>query len=395
MAAPRAIAVAALPRTVWVLAVVSLLNDAASDMVAPLLPLFLTVTLGAGPAIVALIEGVSEATASVVKLLAGRLADRGVPARRLILSGYGLASIARPLIGFAAAWTTVLALKFLDRLGKGLRSAPRDALLADSVPVELRGRAFGVHRAFDHCGAILGPILATVLLLNGVALREVFFLSAVLGVAVVATVYFGVPRPVPVRVAASPPLSFARLDQRLQALLLAAALLAAAAIPEAMVVLWATQQGLALAWVPLLWAAAHAVKSLVAWRGGLLVDRYSAKHVLALGWSARILALLMLALVEARGAAVWVAFCIYSATLAVTEAAERSWVAAQAPVQARGTAFGWFYLLSGIAALPGALLLGWLWQEYGAASALITAAAMSAMACLLMFGAARRGGVRV
>ncbi|MGH8286261.1 MAG: MFS transporter, partial [Steroidobacteraceae bacterium] len=180
-----------LPRTVWVLAAVSFLNDTASEMIAPLLPLFLTLTLGAGPAIVGLIEGAAEAATSVLKLAAGRLTDRGVDRRKLVVGGYALANVARPLLGVAGSWAQVLTLRVADRIGKGLRSAPRDALLAASVAPQVRGRAFGVHRSADHLGAMVGPLLAAALLATGFDVREVFFAAGVLGALTIATVWLG------------------------------------------------------------------------------------------------------------------------------------------------------------------------------------------------------------
>jgi len=154
----------ALPRTVVILGLVSLLNDAASEMITPLLPIFLTATLGAGPAIVGLVEGLAEATASILKLVSGRLADRGVAAKTLVVGGYTLSNAMRPLIGLATGWGAVLGLRFLDRVGKGIRSAPRDALIASAAGPEQRGRAFGFHRSMDHAGSVIGPLLAFALL---------------------------------------------------------------------------------------------------------------------------------------------------------------------------------------------------------------------------------------
>ena len=182
-----------LPRTVVVLCLVSFLNDAASEMITPLLPIFLTATLGAGPAVVGLVEGLAEATASVLKLISGRLADRGIPAKSLVLSGYGLSNLARPLIGLAAAWVAVLLLRFLDRVGKGLRTAPRDALIAASSPPPLRGRAFGFHRSMDHAGAVIGPLLAFAMLSAQADLEHVFLASALPGALVLLLLVFGLP----------------------------------------------------------------------------------------------------------------------------------------------------------------------------------------------------------
>jgi len=182
-----------LPRTVIILGLVSFLNDAASEMITPLLPIFLTATLGAGPVVVGLVEGVAEATASILKLVSGRLADRGWNAKGLVVGGYGLSNTARPLIGLAFGWTWVLLLRFLDRVGKGLRTSPRDALIAASTESQLRGKAFGFQRALDHGGAVVGPLLAFLLLGWGLELHNVFLLSVVPGILVMLLLWFGLP----------------------------------------------------------------------------------------------------------------------------------------------------------------------------------------------------------
>ncbi|MGB8328471.1 MAG: MFS transporter [Steroidobacteraceae bacterium] len=378
------------------LALVSLLNDAASEMIAPLLPIFLTAVMGAGPAIVGLVDGVSEATSSVLKLLAGRLSDRGVSARGLMIGGYALANVARPLIGLATAWPDVLGLRFLDRVGKGLRTAPRDVLLAASVDNSFRGRAFGVHRSADHIGAMLGPLIAAALLAFAVPLRHVFLLAGIAGALVLFTLFGGLPPDAPDgNTAEAPrgpaPFSWRLLDTRLQVLLVATTLLALAGVSEAFVVLWAAAHGLAVVWVPIVWAAAHAAKALIAWPAGELADRQGSLRVLAFGWPLRIVTLAVLALVPARGWEIWAAFIAYSMSLATTEAAERTLIAEAAAPERRGTAFGWFYLLTGIVALPGGILFGVLWQTQGARASLLAAAALSALACLAAALAARRG----
>jgi MFS family permease len=376
---------APLPRTVVVLGFVSLLNDSASEIITPLLPVFLTATLGAGPAIVGLVEGVAEATASVLKLVAGRLADRGVPAKRLVLGGYGLANLARPLIGLAASWPAVLVLRFADRIGKGIRTAPRDALIAGAVAARTRGRAFGFHRAMDHAGAVIGPLVAYALLAAHVPLGSVFLWSVVPGVAVMALVGFGVrPDAAAAPVAPSAPLSLSLLDRRLRALLLAAGVLALASVPEVFVVLWARGAGLALAAVPLVWAAASLVKMLLAYPAGVLTDHVGRVPVLVAGWSARVCALGALALVPAQGWVVWLLFLGYSASLVVTEPAERSLIGDAAPEAVRGTTFGLYHLAAGLFVLPGAVLFGLVWERAGSAPAFLAAAALTAVAAVGM-----------
>ena len=383
----------ALPRTVLVLGFVSLLNDAASEMITPLLPIFLTATLGAGPAIVGLVEGFAEATASVLKLVAGRLADRGVPAKRLVLGGYGLANVSRPLIGLAAGWATVLVLRFLDRVGKGLRSAPRDALIAAAVGPDQRGRAFGFHRSMDHFGAVIGPLLAFALLSLQVDLKNVFLASVVPGVLVMLLLWLGLPHDGPkVAVPAPARLEWRALHGRLRAMIVAAGVLALASVPEAFVVLWAHDRGLAIAWVPLVWAAASLVKMGLAMPAGILSDRVGRVPVLLGGWAARVAVLLALASVNPNALGVWALFLAYAATLAVTEPAERSLIGDHAGSGERGTAFGLYHLASGLMALPGAVLFGLVWERWGSGAAFAAAAAVTAAGatCLVWLGKGAR-----
>ena len=382
-----------LPRTVVVLGFVSLLNDAASEMITPLLPIFLTATLGAGPAIVGLVEGLAEATSSVLKLIAGRLADRGVPAKRLVLGGYGLANVARPLIGLATGWTAVLLLRFLDRVGKGLRSAPRDALIAGAVDVADRGRAFGFHRSMDHFGAVIGPLLAFALLSMQADLKHVFVASIVPGVLVMLLLWLGLPDDGPKAAVPAPPrLEWRALHGRLRAMIVAAGVLALASVPEAFVVLWAHDRGLAVAWVPLVWAAASVVKMGLAMPAGILSDRIGRVPVLLGGWAARVAVLLALAVANPGTFGVWALFLAYAATLAVTEPAERSVIGDHAAATERGTAFGLYHLASGLMALPGAVLFGLVWERYGSGAAFAAAAAVTAVgaACMVWLGRGSR-----
>jgi MFS family permease len=375
---------AALPRTVVTLGLVSLANDAASEMLTPLLPIFLTATLGAGPAVVGLIEGVAEATASILKVISGRLADRGLGAKRLVFSGYGASTVARPLIGLALGWSWVLALRFIDRVGKGIRTAPRDAMIAGAVAPASLGRAFGFHRALDHAGAVVGPLLAFALLALGADVGHVFFWSIIPGAIVIALIVFGLPADGPAVISVPPPVSFRALDPRLKALMLAAGLLALAALPEVFMVLWATSAGLSVAMVPLAWALASAFKMLVAMPAGHLSDRYGRVPVLLAGWSLRVALLLLLATVTMTGVWIWVLFVSYGASLAVTEAPERSLVGDAAPHGLRGTAFGVYHFIVGVFALPGAFLLGLIWQEIGSSAAFYTAAGITVVAAAAM-----------
>ena len=370
----------ALPRTVVVLGLVSLLNDAASEMITPLLPVFLTAALGAGPAIIGFIEGLAEATASILKLVSGRLADRGVSAKGLVVGGYALSNAGRPLIGLATGWAAVLLLRFLDRVGKGLRTAPRDAFIAGAVGPAQRGRAFGFHRSMDHAGAVIGPLVAFVLLAGQVDLKHVFLASAVPGVLVLLLLVLGLPSTQSVPVAPPERFAWRALHGRLRAMIVASGMLALASVPEVFVVLWATQQGMTVTWVPLVWAAASLAKMLIAMPAGILSDRVGRLPLLLAGWSARVAALLGLAFLQPGPVGVWCLFIAYSATLAVTEPAERSLIGDHANAGERGTAFGLYHLTGGLLVLPGAVLFGALWEAFGSGVAFCGAALVTAAA---------------
>jgi MFS family permease len=355
-------------------------------MITPLLPIFLTLQLGAGPAIVGLIEGAADAVSSVLKLVSGRLVDRGWDARRLVIGGYAASNAVRPLIGLALSWTWVLGLRFADRLGKGLRTSPRDGIIAASTAQGRRGLAFGFHRSLDPAGAVLGPLLAFALLALGADMREVFLFSVVPGVLVILLLVFGLPRQpsavpadvMPVR------LDWRRLDARLRALVLAAGVLAMATTPEVFLVLWAQNRGLELLWLPLLWAAASAVKAVCALFGGVASDRLGRLPVVVAGWGLRILMLLAIATASGTAWTIWLLFLLYAASVAVTEGAERALIGDLAPAAQRGTAFGLYHMLAGLLVLPGAVLFGVLWEMFSAGAAFFAAAALTAAAVVTL-----------
>ena len=375
-----------LPRTVIILGLVSFLNDAASEMITPLLPIFLTATLGAGPAVVGLVEGVAEAASSLLKLVSGRLTDRGWNAKGLVIGGYSVSNTARPLIGLVFGWPWVLLLRFLDRVGKGLRTTPRDALIAASTDSRLRGRAFGFHRALDHAGAVVGPLLAFALLSANVELHNVFLLSVVPGIMVILLLWFGLPATVDNTTPTAPSVSFnwRSLDARLRALIVATGGLALATTPEVFLVLWAQAHGLKVVWVPLLWAAASAVKVVVAMPGGHWSDRYGRLPVLLIGWSMRVLTLIALGLTATSATTIWVLFLAYAASLAFTEGAERALIGDYAPAGGKATAFGLYHMTAGLLALPGAVLFGALWQWFGESVAFFTAAGLTVLSVMIL-----------
>jgi MFS family permease len=373
----------ALPKTVVVLSLVSLLNDAASEMITPLLPIFLTVALGATPAIVGLVEGLAEATASVLKLISGRLADKGWNPKALMVWGYGSSNLARPLIGLALAWPFVMAMRFLDRLGKGLRTAPRDAMIANSVAAPYRGAAFGFHRSMDHAGAVIGPLAAFLVLRQGVEMSNVFLMSIIPGAAVVLLVVFGLPKVEPQPVS-NAPLKWSLLDGRLRALIIASGALALATMPEAFLVLWAAGRGIKLEYIPLVWAAASLVKVFVSYLAGAASDKIGRLPIVIAGWSLRVATLLMIAVVDGSELMTWVMFLLFAASLASTEAAERSLIGDAADPLQRGTAYGLYHLVCGLLALPGAIFIGAVWQWFGQSVAFVMAGTLTAFAAIAL-----------
>lgn len=374
-----------LPRTVIVLGVVSLLNDSASEMITPLLPIFLTSVLGSGPAVVGLVEGMAESTAGVLKLISGRLADRGIDPKLLVTLGYGASNLARPLIGVALIWPTVLVLRFVDRIGKGIRTAPRDAMIAGVTVSGRRGAAFGFHRSMDHAGAVIGPLFAFALLESSVSLTKVFYYSAIPGALVVMLLILGVPSRAPLETVSAPSsLKWSALDARLKAMIVSAGALALSAVPEAFVVLWARNAGLAVSRIPLLWALASLAKMCIAMPAGILSDRIGRLPVWTAALGLRVATLLSLAFIEAKGQLVWILFLTYAISLALAEPVERSIIGDRAASDLRGTAFGLYHLASGLLALPGAFAFGLIWEYASASAAFQTAAAITVVAALPM-----------
>jgi MFS family permease len=378
---------ARLGRNVLALAAVSFLTDVASDMTYPLLPLFLATTLGASATAVGAIEGAAESAAALLKLASGWLSDR-VPRRKpLILAGYGIASLIRPLIGLAQSASQVLAIRVADRVGKGIRGAPRDALIADSVDPAIRGRAFGFHRAADHAGAVVGPLLAFALLRwGGLDLRDVFLLTAIPGALAVAAVVFGV-REVPRETAkTSRKLDLrAPLGKRFWSFLTVLLIFTLGNSTDAFLLLRARDLGIDAALIPILWALLHVVKALSSTPGGALSDRIGRKPLLIAGWV--LYAAVYFALSRADAAwQVWALFAVYGVYFGLTEGVEKALVADLVPADRRGTAFGWYNLAMGVGALPASLIFGMIWDRAGAPVAFGFGAIMALIAAIgIMF----------
>ncbi len=382
-----------LPPAVWALGAVSFLTDAASEMIVPLLPVFLA-GLGGGALALGAVEGVAGAVASVLKLLAGRWSDRLGRSLPFVLAGYGLSAAVRPLVALAAAPWHVVAVRATDRIGKGLRGSPRDAILARAVAPEARGAAFGVHRALDHAGAAVGPLLAVALLATVTRdVRAVFWAAAVPGALSVAVILLFVrepPAPDPGRSAPGRAGGTAsnverRRRGRLGAFLVAYGCYALAAVSELFLLLRLGTGGrpLPLVGYPVAWFSMHVVKTAAAALGGALSDRVGRRAVLSSAWIAMAASYLALGVFEA-GWGVWAALAIFSVQAGAVDGVQRAWVADVVPRARLGSGYGWFHFVEGFLALAASLWFGWVWEGYGAPAAFTVAAglALAAVAAL-------------
>jgi len=384
-----------LPRIVWLLGLASLFNDISSEAIFPLLPLYLA-SLGGGMRYLGLVEGAADALASAVKVVAGRLSDRG-PRRLLVAGGYALPAAARAGIALALRPWHVLAGRLVDRIGKGIRSGPRDALLADAAAEGDTGRAFGLQRSMDHLGAALGPLLASVLLARGASLGTAFAVAAGLGLLAPLLILVRLKEarvPATADPPAGPSAALDALPGRFWRYLAFAALFAMGNSTDAFLIAKASEVGFTAAVVPLLWFGHHLVKTLTGAPGGALSDRLPRRWVVAGGWTAYALAYLGFAFATARWQ-VAALFAFYALYHGLAEAAERAIVSDVAGKGLRGRAFGWYHGATGLAALPAGLLTGWLWEAYGSRLALSVSGGFAAVAALgLALSPSLRGSPR-
>ncbi|PTR14363.1 nitrate/nitrite transporter NarK [Nitrosospira sp. Nsp2] len=390
-----------LPRTVIVLGLVSFFNDFASDIVIPLIPILLATVLAAGPVALGLIEGVADAVASLIKLWSGRHSDLMSGRRKgLAVAGYTLSNIARPLLGLAGSWPVILVLRSIDRVGKGLRSAPRDALVADATPPGMHGYAFGYHRAMDNGGAVAGSLAAAaVLTWSGLSLTDVILWSAVPGFVSVLLLGVGVEeenkgKPAPDHAAAPgpapaptlitpPPLRWSVLSLPMRRYLLVLMLFTFARASETFILLLGHQLGVGTVELLLLWAALNLCKAATSTWGGRLADSLGRGALMLLGWTTFAVSFLMLGTVE-HSVGLWSVSIFYGLCAGMSEGAERAIISDYAGPRDRGTAFGWYHLMVGIAAIPAGLLFGSIWQFQSAAMAFFFAGSLAALSALLL-----------
>jgi MFS family permease len=377
-----------LGRNVYALSLVSFFTDVSSEMIYPLLPVFLTMVLGASASFIGAIEGLAESTAALLKLASGWWSDRVRRRKPLVVAGYVIASAMRPLVALAQSASQVLVIRVSDRIGKGLRNSPRDALIADSVDPSIRGRAFGFHRGADNFGGVVGPLIAFgVLNWWHVALRTVFWLAAIPGVIAVLAVVFGV-REVRRRDTGSSsesakivPKLHEPLGGRFWGVLAIIFVFTLGNSTDAFLLLRANQLGVPVALAPILWAVLHVVKTASNVPGGALSDRIGRKPTLAAGWL--IYAIVYFAF--ARASATWHAwalFAVYGLYFGLTEGSERALVSDIVPAQRRGVAYGWYYLALGVGAFPASLIFGKLWDVRGSGFAFVVGASLALVAAI-------------
>lgn len=377
-----------IPRTIWALGFVSLFMDVSSELVHSLLPVFLVTTLGASALTVGIIEGIAEATAMLVKVFSGAISDFIGRRKGLLLLGYGLAALTKPLFPLAHSVEVVFTARFLDRIGKGIRGAPRDALVADVAPLEIRGACFGLRQSMDTVGALVGPALAIVLMLWLADIQQVLWFAVIPAVIAVALIVTGVKEPehAAAKHTFRSPIHWRVLHDFSSGywwVVVIGGVFTLARFSEAFLVLRAQQTGLSAAWVPLVMVVMSGFYALSAYPAGWLSDRISRTKLLCLGMGLLVLADLVLAqshsiLTMMLGVALWGLHMGFSQGILATLVADT------APKELKGTAFGIFNLISGVCLLIASVLAGWLWQTVGAQSTFITGAVLAALAMLLL-----------
>src|SRR5215210_2232204 len=410
-----------LPRNVVWISLVSLLNDASSEIIYPMLPAFLALALGASPKAIGVVEGVAESVSSLVKLFSGYFSDKTGRRKGLVVFGYGLASVARPLLALATTWYQVLAVRFTDRVGKGMRSAPRDAMIADAAPASERGLAFGFHRAMDHGGAVIGPLIGLALLwlvaadprTPGAADYSTIFLFASVPALLAMLVLVFAVREMHAGAAkvkerkheeegsaaqaggGKVRLTLRGFDANFKWFLVLVALFTLSNSTDAFLIRRAQMAGVSTGQgTLLLWSALHLSKVVSSIVGGDLSDRLGRKTLIVSGWLLYALVYLGFAYVSTPGAA-WALFLVYGVYFGLAEGAEKALVADLVRPEQRGTAYGLYNLAFGITVLPASLLMGALWDTWSPETAFYTSAAIGTTAALLLVVTVRPAPRRV
>jgi MFS family permease len=376
-----------LSSTIWALGLTSLLMDVSSELVHSLLPVYMTAVLGASMLAVGIVEGIAEATASIAKLFSGTISDRIGRRKPLVVLGYALAAASKPLFPLAGSVPLVLGARFLDRIGKGIRGAPRDALIADVTPAEQRGAAYGLRQAMDTVGAVLGPLAAIGLMLLFLDdIRLVLWLAVIPAILAVFVLVFFVAEPANVpRASAKNPISFSalkNLGQQYWRIVALGAVLTLARFSEAFLILRAQDLGMAIALVPAVLIVMNVAYTFIAYPAGVAADRGFKKALLVWGIGALVAADLLIGMTSSVPM-LFAGIVLWGAHMGLTQGLLSTLVAQAAPAHLRGTAFGTFHLVSGVALLAASVLAGWLWSAFGAAA---TFYAGAAFACIALAG---------
>jgi len=372
-------------RNVTIAGLVSFCMDLSSEMIYPLVPLFLANTLGVNKSVIGLIEGLAESTASLLKVFSGWLSDRLGNRKWLMAAGYGISTLSRPIIALATGWHHVMGSRFMDRFGKGVRTAPRDAIIAESTDRGALGKAFGFHRAMDTMGAVLGPALAFLLLAwFANDYRKLFWLSMIPGIVAVLLIVFFITekKKAPAARAARPKLTLAHFDWRFRFFVLIAALFAAGNSSDVFLLLRAQQQGIAPVTIPIVYLVFNLVYSLSAVPAGMAADRFGRKRVILLGF-VLFAALYYGFAVAASATAIWVLFGVYGLFMGLTEGVQKAFLTTIIPADFKATAFGVFNMAVGVAMLPASLIGGWLWDHVSPAATFYFGAGTASVSAML------------
>lgn len=399
-------------RSIYFLSAVSFFNDIASEMIYPLIPVFIKTVLGFGAEVIGIIEGIAESINSLLKLLSGWISDKSKKRKIFILAGYSLSNLARPLIGISSYWGMLLGFRLTDRVGKGIRSAPRDALICDLAPKDKRGLAFGIQRGMDHAGAVVGPLIASALLtLFLLDLKTIFLFSYIPGIIAVLIVIFGVKeikkedhvrleefqkfqsgqyfsRGQDVEDKKKKPSvllfkDFNKLGGRFNYLLSIFFVFTLGNSTDAFLLLRASDLGIQLAYIPLLWSILHLSKTLFSLLGGYLSDKTGRKTIIGLGWSVYILTYIGFAFADNLWQ-IWALFAFYGIFFGFTEGVEKALVGDMVAKKTRGLAYGYYNFAIGIAALPASIVFGLVWRLFSFRNAFIMGAGISLVAIIML-----------
>ena len=381
-----------IPRGVWFLGFASLFTDVASEIMYPLLPIFLTQVLGASIFFVGVIEGVAEAVASFLKLFSGYISDRIQKRSGFVFSGYGISNFLKPFVGIATTPWQVLIIRFFDRVGKGIRTSPRDAWLASFATLDKRGKIYGFHRGMDHLGATIGPILATIFLaFYPGEYRPLFLLTFIPGIIALFFI-LAAKRATPETLKIIPEIdskeglklsSLAKMPAAYKHFLIALIFFTLGGASDAFLLLKLWDSGVAIVWLPLLWAGLHVVKTTFSFYGGNLSDRIGRKKTILIGWMIYAAIYFALAFVN-NPILVIIIFLLYGTHLGFAEVPEKAFVVDFVSAERRGTAFGFYHFTVGIGSLSASLIFGFIWQQWGSSYAFIFGAALSFIAASLL-----------